>query len=392
MDWTFEPVGGELSSTASSHTISVPSTLSSMSGSGSTTQTCVEENCVIEVCGPSFFESEEAWQAASVVPTIEDDETAIDGLPFIDKFNVIERIGAGGYGEVCLGSFERQYVAIKWFKKENGHQGVPKRVRKEVNLMIKARHVNILNVIDIALSRDYCFVYMITDYQQFVLSQVIEAAGVAKKPFGMSLVKHILRQLCTGVAHLHSLCIMHRDLKPQNILMNYNGVVKIADFGLAIEHTDEYLKRNNKMFGTLRYRAPEIALRRDMYSNAIDMWGVGCIFAELVTLKPVFRHIPNNKYLLKKMKNLMGMQYSPEPPPPTMRKRFFIEGYLTPIGFSIIERTLQYNVQTRLTATGILESGFFEEDPSVIFGQQPVYIYDHQNNLIVQEEFIMTAE
>jgi serine/threonine protein kinase len=98
-----------------------------------------------------------------------------------------------------------------------------------------------------------------------------------------------LQQILLAVNHAHMRCIMHRDLKPQNILVDAShACVKVADFGLARSFLPPFKAYTDKVV-TLWYRAPELLLGVASYSTAIDMWSVGCIFAEMLTREPLFR-------------------------------------------------------------------------------------------------------
>jgi len=101
-------------------------------------------------------------------------------------------------------------------------------------------------------------------------------------------VKCLLEQLLQGVAHLHDNWILHRDLKTSNILLSHSGILKIGDFGLAREYGSP-LKAYTSIVVTLWYRAPELLLGVKEYSTPIDVWSVGCIFGELLTLEAIFQ-------------------------------------------------------------------------------------------------------
>ena len=104
---------------------------------------------------------------------------------------------------------------------------------------------------------------------------------------GPNIVKKFMKQLCEGVKYCHMRRILHRDLKPQNLLIDREGNLKLADFGLA-RAFGVPLRTYTHEVVTLWYRAPEVLLGGRQYSTGIDMWSVGCIFAEMVTKKPLF--------------------------------------------------------------------------------------------------------
>ena len=101
----------------------------------------------------------------------------------------------------------------------------------------------------------------------------------------MNEIKSYMKQILQGMAHVHAKKIVHRDLKPENILKNEQGVVKICDFGSAkiLQHT-----LNTPYIVSRYYRAPELILACSDYNEKIDVWAIGCIFAEFMTLKPLF--------------------------------------------------------------------------------------------------------
>jgi serine/threonine protein kinase len=101
------------------------------------------------------------------------------------------------------------------------------------------------------------------------------------------LIKSYLQQLLKGVAYCHSHRVLHRDLKPQNLLIDRDGVLKLADFGLARSFGTPVRTYTHEVV-TLWYRAPEILLGGKKYSTPVDVWSIGCIFAEMVAKKPLF--------------------------------------------------------------------------------------------------------
>jgi cyclin-dependent kinase 8/11 len=107
----------------------------------------------------------------------------------------------------------------------------------------------------------------------------------------MALLKCLIYQLLNGVLYLHSCHILHRDLKPANILITSSGIVKIGDLGLArlIYEPLQPLTSGDKVVVTIWYRAPELLLGARHYNKAIDIWAVGCVMAELASLRPIFK-------------------------------------------------------------------------------------------------------
>ena len=100
-------------------------------------------------------------------------------------------------------------------------------------------------------------------------------------------VKCLMKQLLSAISHLHDNWILHRDLKSSNLLLSHNGVLKVGDFGLAREYGSP-LQGYTAIVVTLWYRAPELLLAIKEYSTPIDVWSIGCIFGEFLTMNPVF--------------------------------------------------------------------------------------------------------
>lgn len=130
-----------------------------------------------------------------------------------------------------------------------------------------------------------CSVYLVMDFIEHDLRTVLDDMP---EPFLPSEAKSLLLQILSGIEYLHSHWILHRDLKTVNLLLNNRGEIKIADFGMARFYGDPPPDLT-QLVVTLWYRSPELLLGAEKYGPEIDMWSVGCIFAELLTREPLFQ-------------------------------------------------------------------------------------------------------
>ena len=135
-------------------------------------------------------------------------------------------------------------------------------------------------------------------------SEVCRSQTQKKQHFLPGEVKCLMQQLLSAIAHLHDNWILHRDLKTSNLLLSHNGVLKVGDFGLAREYGSP-LKDYTAVVVTLWYRAPELLLGKKDYSTPIDVWSIGCIFAEFLLMEPL---LPGKSEIeqLNKIFSLLG--------------------------------------------------------------------------------------
>ncbi|XP_027708766.1 serine/threonine-protein kinase ICK isoform X4 [Vombatus ursinus] len=198
------------------------------------------------------------------------------------RYTTIKQLGDGTYGSVLLGrSIESgELIAIKKMKRKFYSWEECMNLR-EVKSLKKLNHANVVKLKEVIRENDN--LYFIFEYMKENLYQLMKERN---KLFPESTIRNIMYQILQGLAFIHKHGFFHRDLKPENLLCMGPELVKIADFGLAREirsrppYTD--------YVSTRWYRAPEVLLRSTNYSSPIDVWAVGCIMAEVYTLRPLF--------------------------------------------------------------------------------------------------------
>ncbi|KAI8854575.1 kinase-like domain-containing protein [Chytridium lagenaria] len=208
-----------------------------------------------------------------------------------NRYKLLRELGQGAYGVVCAAkSLESgQEVAIKKVQKVFEKSILAKRALREIKLLRHFNgHENITGLLDMDIADPVNFneIYLVQELMEADLHQIIRSG----QPLTDAHFQYFMYQICRGLKFIHSANVLHRDLKPGNLLVNADCELKICDFGLA-----RGLQESNdsgfmtEYVATRWYRAPEIMLSFKNYTKAIDMWSVGCIFAELLGGKPLFK-------------------------------------------------------------------------------------------------------
>ena len=202
----------------------------------------------------------------------------------LDQYIKEEKLGEGTYGVVykCKDKETGKYVALKKVRLENEDEGIPSTSIREISILKQMHHQNIVNLIDLIHGEKR--LYLVFEYLNYDLKKYLDLNGAPLKP---DLVKSYLYQLLLAIKYCHSRRILHRDLKPQNLLLDTNGIIKVADFGLARAFGIPIKTLTHEIL-TLWYRAPEILLGQKEYSTPVDIWSIGLIFFEMAHRKPLF--------------------------------------------------------------------------------------------------------
>ncbi|EZG06501.1 CMGC/MAPK/P38 protein kinase [Trichophyton rubrum CBS 735.88] len=196
------------------------------------------------------------------------------------RYSDLQPVGMGAFGLVCSAKDQltNQAVAVKKIMKPFSTPVLAKRTYRELKLLKHLRHENVISLSDIFISplEDIYFVTELlgTDLHRLLTSRLLE------KQF----IQYFLYQILRGLKYVHSAGVVHRDLKPSNILINENCDLKICDFGLARVQDPQM----TGYVSTRYYRAPEIMLTWQKYDVEVDVWSAGCIFAEMLTGRPLF--------------------------------------------------------------------------------------------------------
>ncbi|CDO72342.1 hypothetical protein BN946_scf184977.g39 [Trametes cinnabarina] len=290
-----------------------------------------------------------------------------------ERLNSIEE---GSYGVVFRARDKQtgDIVALKKLKLDEEKHGFPITALREINALMVCKHENVVGIREVVVGDTLTQVFIVMDFIEHDLKTLL---SVMPSPFLQSEVKTLMLQLLSAVAHCHERWILHRDLKTSNLLMNNRGTIKVADFGLARRYGDPVgVGGLTQLVVTLWYRAPEILMGATTYSTAVDMWSVGCIFAELLLNEPLFQAKGEIEMMFMIFK-LLGPPTNqawpgyhtlplaksitlPAPHPPQLRQRI---PYITNAGLDLMSRLLAYDPEKRISAEEALKHPYFSESP-----------------------------
>lgn len=319
-------------------------------------------------------------------------KNSFHGCSRITDYELQGKLGEGTFGEVHRARSKRTgaLVALKKIIMHHEKDGFPITALREIKLLKLLSHHNILRLEDMAVEhssrpsdkRKKPIMYMVTPYMDHDLSGLLDNPSVH---FKEAQVKCYMKQLLKGLCYLHDNHILHRDMKAANLLINNKGILQIADFGLA-RHYDGPSPQPGRPMGEGRrdytglvvtrwYRPPELLLQLRQYTTAIDVWGVGCVFGEMLVGKPILAG-ENDAHQLELIWDLMGSptdenmpgwkqlpggdHLSPRHRPGNIQNRFreFGSGAV-----ALLRELLKLNWRNRINAVDALEHPYFKMAP-----------------------------
>ncbi|KAK2142593.1 hypothetical protein LSH36_935g00063 [Paralvinella palmiformis] len=282
----------------------------------------------------------------------------------MERFQKIEKIGEGTYGVVYKARDSKgRLVALKKIRLDSESEGVPSTAIREIALLKELDHPNIIRLLDVILYE--VKLYLVFEYLNLDLKKYMDSITSSGLP--APLVK-----LLQGIAYCHSHRVLHRDLKPQNLLIDVDGNIKLADFGLARAFGVPVRTYTHEVV-TLWYRAPEILLGIRFYSTAVDIWSLGCIFAEMVTKRALFPGDSEIDELFRVFRTLGTPDESnwpgvsqlsdykttfPKWSPRDLKK---VVPLLDEEGLDLLQKMLTYEPSTRISAKTALSHPYFRD-------------------------------
>jgi cyclin-dependent kinase len=295
----------------------------------------------------------------------------------MERYQKLEKIGEGTYGVVYKAKdrISGEIIALKKIRLEAEDEGIPSTAIREISLLKELQHANIVRLYDVVHTEKkltLVFEYLDQDLKQYL----DHCEGGLEK----GILKSFLYQLLRGVGYCHHHRVLHRDLKPQNLLINREGELKLADFGLARAFGIPVRSYTHEVV-TLWYRAPDVLMGSRKYSTPVDIWSIGCIFAEMSSGRPLFPGTSESDQLHRIFSSLgtpteemyPGLVDLPEYRPdfkiyPTPDNLAFLAPKLDTLGLELLSLMLKYDPSQRIDAKAALEHPYFDELPPSIKG------------------------
>ncbi|PKA66748.1 putative serine/threonine-protein kinase [Apostasia shenzhenica] len=291
-----------------------------------------------------------------------------------DSFEKLDKIGQGTYSSVykACDLETGKIVALKKVRFVNMDAESVRFMAREIHVLRRLNHPNIVKLEGIVTSRMSCNLYLVFEYMDHDLAGLAAIPGIK---FTEPQVKCFMQQLLCGLGHCHSRGVLHRDIKGSNLLVDNNGILRIADFGLATFFNSQSKQSLTSRVVTLWYRPPELLLGATEYGVAVDLWGAGCILAELLAGKPIMPGRTEVEQLHKifklcgsppeeywrKSKLPHATIFKPQHPYPRHLREIFKD--FSPSALALLDILLAIQPEDRGTSASALQSEFFTTKP-----------------------------
>ncbi|KAL6145111.1 hypothetical protein ACLB2K_055799 [Fragaria x ananassa] len=292
----------------------------------------------------------------------------------IPKVTVAEQIGQGTYSSVYKARdvLNDKFVALKKVRFDNLDPESVKFMAREILFLRRLDHPNVIKLEGLITSRTSSSLYLVFEYMEHDLTGLASRPGIN---FSEPQLKCYMQQLLSGLNHCHSHGVLHRDIKGSNLLVDNNGILKIADFGLASFYDPHHSVPLTSRVVTLWYRPPELLLGASKYGVAVDLWSTGCILGELYSGKPILPGKTEVEQLHKIFKlcgspsedywRKLHLRHSTVIRPPQPYRRCVAETFkdLPATALQLMESLLSVDPANRGTAAIAVNSEYFTTTP-----------------------------
>ena len=319
-----------------------------------------------------------------------------------NKYDVLGVVGEGAYGIVykCKNKETGKYVAIKRFK-EVEDDLVKKTMKRELKMLQKLHHPNVVDFQEAYKRKGNLYLVF-----EFVDKNLLELLQEHPQGLDPTLIRHLIYQLCKAIKYMHDQNIIHRDVKPENLLITDKMELKLCDFGFSRLISGTCTEKLTDYVATRWYRAPELLLTQGEYGKEVDYWAIGCIMGELVDGNPLFpgENEIDQIYCIQKVlgnlteeqtdmfynnplfngKNLLNVNK-----PETLQRRYM--GKLNKIDISFMKGLLELDPKKRLNGNTVFSHPYFEvfegKKNNLIKKNTSHFMSTHNiNNISIEEE------